>query len=131
MTFVDTSAIYAMADWADPQHERAKNRFRALLDAGEGILTHNYVLVESMALIQHRLGVTAALKFARESAAFEIEWVDQTIHDEAVGRLASSKRRHTSLVDQVSFVVMRARGIEMGLAFDRDFVEQGFRLYEG
>jgi predicted nucleic acid-binding protein len=130
MIFLDTSAIYAMADRADPRHELAKERFRVLLEAGEEMLTHNYVLIESMALIQHRLGLAAALKLAHDSRVFEIEWVGKTAHDEAVRGLARS-RRHVSIVDQVSFLVMRLRGVEVALAFDRDFVDEGFRLYTG
>jgi predicted nucleic acid-binding protein len=131
MIFLDTSAIYAMADLGDPHHELAKDRFRALLEAGEGVLTHNYVLVESMALIQHRLGLAAALKLAHDSRAFEIEWVDETTHEEAVRRLTRSRRRQVSLVDHVSFSVMRRYGIEIAFAFDRNFSEEGFRPYEG
>lgn len=84
-----------------------------------------------MALIQHRLGVTAALKLAHDSRSFEIEWIDKTIHGEAVRYLARSWKRRISVVDQVSFLVMRLRGVEVALAFDRDFVDEGFRLYEG
>jgi predicted nucleic acid-binding protein len=102
LIFLDTSAIYAMADRGDPRHQRAKERFRALLEAGEGVLTHNYVLVEAMALIQHRLGVVAALKFADSARAFEIEWVDRARHAAAVRRLAAASRRRVSLVDHVS-----------------------------
>lgn len=130
MIFLDTSAIYAMADLADPRHEVATRRFKTLLDTGQGLLTHNYVLVESMALVQHRLGLPAALKLAQSARAFEVEWVDRALHDEAVRRLARS-RRSVSLVDQVSFLVMRARGVDTALAFDPDFAAEDFRLYEG
>ena len=130
MIFLDTSAIYALADRGDPRNEVAMERFQVLLQSREGMLTHNYVLVESMALIQHRLGLTASLKLARDSEAFEIEWVDKTLHDEAVRSLARSRKRQVSLVDQVSFLVMRSRGIETALAFDQDFIVEGFQLYE-
>jgi len=131
MIFLDTSAIYAMADREDPLHERAKERFQALLDAGEGILTHNYVLVEAMALVQSRLGVSAALKLARDCRAFDVEWVDETTHAEAVRRLARLGKRRVSFVDLVSFLVMRRRGVRMALAFDPDFESEGFQLLDG
>jgi len=131
MIFLDTSAIYAMADREDPLHERAKERFQALLDAGEGILTHNYVLVEAMALVQSRLGVSAALKLARDCRAFNVEWVDETTHAEAVRRLARLGKRRVSFVDLVSFLVMRRRGVRMALAFDPDFESEGFQLLDG
>jgi predicted nucleic acid-binding protein len=131
MIFLDTSAIYAMADRADPRHHPAKERFEALLDAGERVLTHNYVLVESLALIQSRLGLEAALKLAHDCRAFDIEWVDEATHEEAIRRLARARKRHVSLVDHVSFVVMRRRGVQRALAFDPDFEQEGFQLFNG
>jgi len=129
--FLDTSAIYAMADVADPRHGEAIRRFEAVLDAGEEIVTHNYVLLESMALLQHRLGLQVALKLARDANALGVQWVASDLHAEAVRRLARSARRRRSLVDEVSFLVMRGRGIDAALAFDRDFELEGFRLYRG
>jgi predicted nucleic acid-binding protein len=131
MIFLDTSAIYAMADQADPQHGRAREWFQTLLEIGERVLTHNYVLVEATALIQSRLGMAAALKFARDCRAFEIEWVDEATHEEAVHRLGRAGKRRVSLVDQVSFLVMQRRGVNVALAFDPDFELEGFQLFHG
>jgi predicted nucleic acid-binding protein len=128
MIFLDTSAIYALADRADPNHRRAREALQAALDAGEALLTHNYVLVESMALIQRRLGVTAALRFARDAEAFEVDWVDESTHADALARLEKTAARGLSLVDAVSFLIMRRRGIRVALAFDADFVTAGFHL---
>lgn len=128
MIFLDTSAIYAMADRADPLHEAAREGFRALLEAGEDVLTHNYVLVESIALLHTRLGLPAALKLAQDSRAFTVEWVDERTHEDAVRRLSRRPGRRVSLVDQVSFLVMRRRGVQRALAFDPDFEKEGFRL---
>ena len=131
MIFLDTSAIYALADRQDPRHEQAKERFRALLVAGEGILTHNYVLVEAIALVQSRLGLDAAVKSARDSRAFEIEWIDEASHEQAVRRLARIGKRQVSSVDQISFLVMRRRGVRSALAFDPDFEDEGFQVFDG
>ena len=129
MIFLDTSAIYALADVADPNHGRVREHFRRALDAGEAILTHNYILVESMALIQKRVGLGAATHFARDAKAFEVVWVDEAMHDEAAACLAKTGKRGVSLVDQVSFLVMQKHGIRTALALDPDFLVAGFRLY--
>lgn len=129
MIFLDTSAIYAMADRADPFHRPVRERFQALLGADEEILTHNYVLVEAIALMQTRLGRAVALKFAHDARAFEIDWVDQATHEEAVDDLAHRSGRRVSLVDQVSFIVMRRRRVSTALAVDSDFEREGFRLF--
>ena len=103
MIFLDTSAIYAWADAADPNHHTSVRRLQAILERGEELLTHNYVLVESLALLQSRLGV-------RE--------------------LERSKKRHVSLVDHVSFLVMKRRQLAVAFAFDPDFTAAGFRLFD-
>ena len=50
MIFLDTSAIYAVADTTDPHHGQAAAYLDAALRRGESVLTHNYVVIESAAL---------------------------------------------------------------------------------
>jgi predicted nucleic acid-binding protein len=126
--FVDTSALYALADRGDPRYNRAVRLFQELLQGGEPLLTHNYVLLESMALIQGRIGLRQAIALAEDARNFEVEWVDGPLHAEAVRQLSRAGNRQLSLVDQVSFLVMKRRGAKRAFAFDKDFVRQGFHL---
>ena len=128
MIFLDTSAIYALADRRDPRHAAARAHFETLLSDGETLLTHNYVLVESLALVQHRLGSEAAVKLARSASGFDVVWIDSSLHEEAVRVFARSSRRRVSFVDEVSFLVMKSRSVDIAFAFDPDFVDRGFRL---
>lgn len=128
MTFVDTSAIYALADRADPNHQRAVKCFATLLESGARLVTHNYVIAESMALLQRRLGLQSALRFASDVRSFEVEWVTAPVHEAAVAALAENGSRGVSLVDHVSFVVMESRGLSRAFAFDADFGARGFDL---
>ncbi len=125
--FVDTSAAYALADRRDRFHELARSRFGAALESRRPLVTHSYVLAESMALLQARLGQEVAIAFAADAAQFEVEWIGPELHREAVAALGQGRR--ISFVDQVSFLFMRRRGIEEALAFDRDFVRAGFRIF--
>jgi uncharacterized protein len=128
--FLDTSAIYAWADTADANHDTAVRRLQAILDSGQLLVTHNYVLVESSALLQARLGVAAAIKLAKDATSFIVEWVDEDLHTAGVRALATSKRRQVSFVDHISFLVMRRRAVSLAFAFDPDFETAGFRLFE-
>ena len=128
MIFVDTSAIYALASAREPHHREARRSFDALLQAGRPLVTHSYVLSESMALLQERLGRYVALTFAVEARRFNVEWVDEHLHRAAVDRLRDAPAG-VSLIDQVSFLVMRQRGIEEAFAFDENFRRAGFRTY--
>lgn len=130
MIFLDTSAIYALADRDDPNHEQATAAFQGFVNDGEEILAHSYVLVESAALLQRRLGLNSALLFLQESQAlFQVHWVDSHDHAEAVELLKERGRRRLSLVDCVSFAVMRRYEVDRALAFDSDFEAEGFTLY--
>jgi len=131
VTFIDTSAIYAWTDRGDPNHEEAKRRLSSVLAAGEPLLTHNYVLVECGALLQKRLGLEIALSVLEDARSFELEWVERGTHEEAVRRLRVKRRRQVSLVDQVSFLVMRSRGMDTAFAFDQHFEDEGFRIFVG
>lgn len=130
MIFLDTSAIYALADTADPNHTQAKDLFHRALEDREIFLVHNYILIESASLLQHRLGLETVLRFLRESGAFRTHWVTPQDHHQGVELLVGRGKRGLSLVDCVSFVVMRRLGVEEALAFDADFAREGFELYQ-
>lgn len=126
--FVDTSAFYALMDRDDLNHASAR-RFWTQLSPDEPLLTHNYVLVETSALLQRRLGIEALQAFVDElvlpiSAVF----VDRTVHDAAVSGVLGAQLRQLSLVDAVSFEVMRRSGIRAAFAFDDHFARFGFEL---
>jgi len=90
--FLDTSAIYAWTDVRDLNHQAAVERLRAILESREELLTHNYVLLESISILQARLGLSAAVKLAQDSTAFHIEWVDQELHDSGIRDLEKSAK---------------------------------------
>ena len=127
MIFVDTSLIYALADRHDEFHGVARHRFDLALRSRRPLVTHSYVLVETMALLQRRLSLQAALEFSRDAAELEIEWVGANLHREALAALSDGAP--TSFVDQVSFAVMRHRGITEALTLKPNFVAAGFQLF--
>jgi len=129
VVFLDTSAIYALANSADDNHQRAVRGLQTIIDSGQELLVHNYVLLESAALLHRRLGWDAVSRFLHDASAFQVRWVDEALHHVAVDRLVKKKGR-SSLVDEVSFLVMNEAGTRDALAFDQDFAKEGFTLYQ-
>lgn len=129
--FVDTSALYAVLDRDDRNHPLAARGWNRLLDGiaddtVEGC-THSSVLVETTALVQHRLGMPAVRALHDLLVpVLEVVWVDPQLHRRAVAALLAADRRDVSLVDWTSFEVMRERGIDTAFAFDDDFAARGF-----
>jgi uncharacterized protein len=127
--FCDTSGFFALFDADDACHVAAATAWRSYWDQAEGMLTTNYVIVESTALLQRRLGAEAARDFLHTLVdAIGIEWVTPEDHRAATLGFLGSGRQGPSLVDCSSFVIMRRLGIAHAFAFDRHFSNQGFRL---
>lgn len=129
MIFVDTAAFCALLDARDPNHPRARETFESLAANDEPLLSHEYVVVETMALVQRRLGLGPLRSLVDGLLPLiVIDWVDQALHAEAREALLASGRRGISLVDWTSFLVMRRHGVEQVFTFDPDFLAQGFSV---
>ena len=126
--FVDTSALLAVLDAGDAQHPHARAAWETLLQQDEPLLTTSYVLVETFALVQNRLGMDAVRVLADDVVpVLRGHWVGEPQHRLGVTALVAAGRRQLSLVDCVSFATMRELGLDAAFAFDRDFADQGFR----
>ena len=123
--FVDTSALFAAFDRSDTNHAAAMEAFEQLAVVEE-LITHNYVHVEAEQLVRRRLGSDAAVTLIdRLLPALTTIWVDEAVHAEALAEIRGAGRA-ASLVDRVSFILMRREGITEALAFDSDFAAEGF-----
>jgi len=127
--FIDTSAFLAVIDADDDYHAAAKRAWGEILASGSLLVTSNYILVETFALVQNRLGLQAIRVFQEDIVPLlSTRWVDATIHTAATSALLAANRTKLSLVDCVSFEVMRNAAIRRVFTFDRHFQEQGFDL---
>ena len=125
--FIDTSAFLAVLDADDDHHALAKSAWGEILVSGSLLVTSNYVLVETFALVQNRLGLQAIRVFQEDIVPLlSPRWVDATIHAAATSALLAANRKKLSLVDCVSFEVMRHAALRKVFTFDRHFQEQGF-----
>lgn len=126
--FLDTSAAYASFDRSDEFHGKAVNIWERLIAGSDVIVTSNYIIVETTALLQARLGLEAARGFLESVVPFiQVEWIDRQTHGEAALAYSLASRKALSLVDCTSFLVMKRLGIRDAFAFDRHFAAQGYR----
>ena len=132
MILVDTSALYAVLDRDDEHHTAAKTTWARLLQTDEPLLVTNYIVVETTAIVQHRLGMEAVRVLCGDILpALDLHWITEADHAHAQNALLAADRRKLSLVDCSSFHVMRSRLVRRAFAFDPHFGEQGFDLLPG
>jgi predicted nucleic acid-binding protein len=129
ITFIDTSAIFALISEEDDQHAIAKKAWGTLINEEEVIYCNNYILVEAATLLQRRIGMDAVRAFQTLAVpSLNIDWITESQHEEVIGIFMSANRRRLSLVDWGSFMTMRRLGIETAFTFDNHFKEQGFTV---
>jgi predicted nucleic acid-binding protein len=127
--FIDTSALLAVLDADDANHKAAKPLWERIATAGDTLVCHNYILVETSALVLRKLGLEALRIFERDIVPIlRVIWVTKDIHDGAASAQLLAARRTLSLVDCVSFEIMRRSGIRTAFAFDRHFHEYGYEI---
>jgi len=117
--FVDTSAWYAAADTGD----RGNAKARAILSAGETLVTTDHVLVETWTLLRHRIGRKSAERFweGLRAGVARLEPVTAADLESAWAAGVRFPDRDFSLVDRTSFAVMERLGIQRVASFDEDF----------
>jgi len=127
--FVDTSAFLAIFAADDAFHEAAEQVWRALIAEEESLVCNNYVLIETLTLLQRRLGMAAARSFqANVMPSLLIHWIDEALHERATSALLAADRRYLSLVDCSAFETMRLYGIMRAFTFDAHYADFGFEV---
>jgi predicted nucleic acid-binding protein len=127
--FVDTSGLLAAFDTNEERHEAAKAMWLELLAGTERLVTTNYVLVETLALVQKRYGMEAVRLIAGTALpALHVIWVDEDLHRAAFRAVLEENRRKLSLVDCVGFEAMARRNLSRVFTLDHHFAEQGFEV---
>lgn len=127
--FVDTSALIALLDAGEAKHAACAREWKRLLGGDASLVTSNYVIVETCAVAQRRLGMEAVRSLTTDfMPLLAIDWVDEPVHGAGHAAMLTANRKELSLVDCVSFEIMRRRDVATAFALDADFAAQGFNV---
>jgi predicted nucleic acid-binding protein len=128
MIFIDTSAFFALADEKDQKNSEAVVKLESFLSDQKELVTHNYILSETFALMSRRLGFESVRAFYRDVHRMcRVLWVSQSQHERSAKSFVQQSSPKFSFVDCVSFEIMKANGIRHYFAFDDDFQRAGFQ----
>ena len=128
--FVDTAGWMACADGADPAHVQSYAARDAALEAGQTLVTTDFVVDETLTLIRLRLGLDAAEAWWQQvdgSPRLRWERIDSARFERARHLFFQYRDKDFSFTDCTSFVVMREIRLTHAITTDGHFRQMGFQ----
>jgi predicted nucleic acid-binding protein len=122
--FVDTSGFYAAINRNDRNHDAAVALFGRGVEESWKLITSNFVLAETHALILTRLGRELATAWLRGVPA-AIMRVSQQDEEKAVRIILGYRDKAFSYCDATSFALIERLRIRSVMAFDVHFRQYG------
>jgi uncharacterized protein len=133
--FIDTGALYALADKGESTHALAKATLQQLEKRKAALVTTTDVVDEIVTLVRYRLGHAAAVMLGSRllaSSWCRVVEVTDEIRRAAWQIFVQYEDQSFSLTDCTSFATMRAMDLAEAFAFDRtDFLAAGFSVIPG
>ena len=118
----DSSAILALLDADDADHERAVRIASQIASEKRPSFITNYIEVEAHALLLRKLGRMLAREWLLTGGLPVIRVVPEE-EDRAREIVARHSDKDWSLCDAISFAVLDVRGIRRAFTFDRHFLQ--------
>ena len=124
---IDTSYIVALVNARDENHERA-NELVNIYDSAPLLVTDAVLLEIGNSLARnHKPRAIDIFDEFLSADDVEIVRLDESLFDRSLKLYRTHADKQWGMVDCVSFVVMKDRGIIDALTSDRHFVQAGFR----
>jgi predicted nucleic acid-binding protein len=127
LIFVDTSALFAVANAKDEDFKRARDFLSQLAKEKVTLLVSNFIIAESYTLMLRKIGRDKAIEYVknlRDTA--EIERVSEDDENKAWQIILRYRDKDFSYVDATSFAVMERLGIKDAFSFDVHFEQYSF-----
>lgn len=128
--FLDTGYLIALEASDDQNHAAARRHWRGFSRRLPQLVTTSLVFSEVVTFFNTRGQHAKAVELGNmllESPAVELVHADESLLLGAWDWFQQYADKSFSLADCASFVVMRQRGLERALTFDRHFIQAGFQ----
>lgn len=124
VVFVDTGAFYAAINRKDENHTAATGLFRRAVDEKWRLVTSNFVVAETHALLLARMGRELAAAWLRSVPA-RITRISNAAEEKAKRIIFGYRDKEFSYCDATSFALIERLRIGHAMAFDTHFEQYG------
>jgi uncharacterized protein len=128
--FLDTSFAIALSSVTDQNHELAVKLANQIEHDKTNLVTTQAVLLEignALSKQRYRAEAVQLLESLETDPSVEVVLVTQSLYKLAFDLFKGREDKEWGLVDCISFIVMRDRGISDALTADTHFQQAGFR----
>jgi hypothetical protein len=126
--FVDTSGWYAAIVSKDSDHKAARE---FLHHNTSKLITSDYVMDETVTLLQSRLGHQYAVRFLdmlQSSQQVQLVFLTPNYLKATIDLFRNRADKEWSFTDCSSFILMQEYQIQIAFAFDEHFRQAGFQM---
>ena len=124
VVFVDTGAFYAAINRKDENHSEAAALFRRAIEEEWRLITSNFVVAETHALILARMERGLAMAWLRSIPA-RIVRISKADEEKALRIILGYRDKEFSYCDASSFALIERLRIREAMAFDSHFEQYG------
>jgi uncharacterized protein len=128
--FLDTSFAIALSSMTDQNHVQAVELANQLELHKTRLVTTQAILLEignALSKQRYRAAAIQLLESLETDPNIEIVLLTNSLYQEAFNLFKQRKDKEWGLVDCISFIVMKDRGITDALTADEHFQQAGFR----
>jgi predicted nucleic acid-binding protein len=128
----DTGALIALFNPRDHLHEQARKFVR--VSAATRFVVTELIVSETVTRLRARAGAAHAADIGTAllaSRRYEVLFIDVPLLEAGLADLRRFADKRLSLVDAVSFGIIRSLALDGAFTFDRDFRDCGFTTYPG
>jgi len=128
--FIDTSYIISLTVLSDSHHQKALALSKKIREEKLSVVTTKAILLElgnAFSTKKYRSQGVDLISALEKDSSITVVSLDQNLFDQAFKLFKKYKDKEWGLVDCVSFIVMKSRGIEQAFTADKHFKQAGFR----
>ena len=128
--FLDTGYVIALELASDQNHKTALKHWRSVAKSLPLLVTTSYVFDEIVTFFNSRGHHAKAVEIGNRllsSPIVRLVHVEEDLFREGWSYFQKHKDKGYSLTDCISFLVMGEFGIDTAFAFDKHFVQAGFK----
>jgi predicted nucleic acid-binding protein len=128
--FLDTGYVIALELASDQNHRAALKHWQSAIKSLPLLVTTSYVFDEIVTFFNSRGHHTKAVEIGNRllnSPSIRLVHVEEDLFHEGWNYFQKHKDKGYSLTDCISFLVMEEFGIITAFAFDKHFIQAGFK----